>query len=232
MLEGLAYSANPNFNVVDLVYPYVVSEVITGADGTPFRSSLRNLIVDTSGGPGCERVKLIALERLVRLSLPGVLTSETGSGLLGGSAADAPSRERPASRDASVIRFVFSRPGALVLELTVGQYLMDATALCNAWIDRVLFRRAAKTTGLPGAEDGEGSSPQANVAVVHRVLRRERRTRLGLRVRSRLLQLKWWILMAVAMRVTARLCRRFLRFLLRRPVSAFAESESLKPIEN
>lgn len=231
MLEGLAYSANPNFNVVDLVYPYVVSKVITGAEGTPFRSSLRNLVVDTGGGPGYERVKLIALERLVRLSQPGVLTSETASGLPGGSAADAPSREQP-SRDASVVRFAFSRPGALVLELTVGQYLMDATAVCNAWIDRVLLRRAEKSTGLQSGDDADGSSPQANVAVVHRVLRRERRAKLGLGVRTRLVQLKWWILFGVAMRVTARLCRRFLRFFLRRPVATVSNNESLKPIEN
>lgn len=48
MLEGLAYNANPNFNIVDLVYPYVVSNVISGAEGTPYRSGLRNLVVDTS----------------------------------------------------------------------------------------------------------------------------------------------------------------------------------------
>jgi hypothetical protein len=217
MLEGLAYNANPNFNIVDLVYPYVVSMVITGAQGTPFENSLRNLVVDSSGGPGTERVKLIALELLVRLSRPGVLISEhptkTGTG-------DA--RETPPTSQASIIRYALSRPGSLVRELALGQYVMDVASLCNSWVDRVLYGRPERAA----AEGGWASLAQANVAVVHRVLRRERRSRLGPGVRLQLLRVRLWAVSCIGVRVALHFFRRFAELLLRRPSGVPGDEKS------
>lgn len=168
-------------------------------------------------------MKLIALERLVRLSRPGALISEQPAAS-GESLGTVPSREKPPTRKASIVRFAFSRLGSLVLELVVGQYFMDVTALCNAWVDRVLFG-VAKVDVSDKSEEGGGSSPQSNVAVVHRVLRREQWSRLGPAIRRRLLQLKSWMLLRITMRVTTHFFRRLLHIVLRRPGVELVEDE-------
>jgi hypothetical protein len=225
MLEGLAYNANPNFNIVDLVYPYVVSMVITGAQGTPFENSLRNLVVDSSGGPGTERVKLIALELLVRLSRPGVLISEHPTKTGTGDAPVAqPSRETPPTSQASIIRYALSRPGSLVRELALGQYVMDVASLCNSWVDRVLYRRPEPAAAA--ADGGWASLAQANVAVVHRVLRRERRSRLGPGVRLQLLRVRLWSVSCIGVRVALHFFQRFAELLLRRPSGVPGDEKS------
>jgi hypothetical protein len=209
MLEGLAYNGNPQFNIVDLVYPYVVSMVLTGSPGTPFRTSLRNLVVDSSGGPGTERLQLIALERLVRLSRPGALIHAS-------SATGAAAEARTPCEQSSVVRYAISEEGRFVRELAVGQYSLDMVALCNAWQDRVLFRRR-NGGGTDGVVDERTAAARANVAVVHRVLRRERRGPLGLLLRLRLARLTAWTLASIGLRVAVHFVRRVAAVVLRRP---------------
>eukprot|EP00173_Palmaria_palmata_P002634 Plantae.Rhodophyta-Palmaria_palmata.ctg276.p1 GENE.Plantae.Rhodophyta-Palmaria_palmata.ctg276~~Plantae.Rhodophyta-Palmaria_palmata.ctg276.p1 ORF type:complete len:348 (+),score=60.92 Plantae.Rhodophyta-Palmaria_palmata.ctg276:152-1045(+) len=178
MLEGLAYNANPHFNIVELVYPYVVSMVLEGANEAPFDASLRRLVVDSSGGPGTEFVQLVALERLVRLSRPGALYSHSKASV---------SEPVIMCRDSSVVGFAFSKMGAFVLELAMGQYTKDIIALGKAWIDKVIFRKRVPE------ENVIHDAAVANVAVVHDVVGSESSASLSMRHRLRLIRTSLWV---------------------------------------
>lgn len=60
MLEGIALNADPNFNVLGVVYPYVVKRILT--DPTPrYRHALESLVIDSYG-----RMRWSRMEQLLQ----------------------------------------------------------------------------------------------------------------------------------------------------------------------
>lgn len=60
MLEGIALNADPNFNVLGVVYPYVVKKILT--DPTPrYRHALESLVIDSYG-----RMRWSRMEQLLQ----------------------------------------------------------------------------------------------------------------------------------------------------------------------
>lgn len=229
MLEGLAFNANSNFNIVDLVYPHVVSLVLTGPASTPYRSSLRRLVVvEDEDSPGQERVNLVSLERLVRLSRPHALTTRSGVRKVPEELRETKkARRRRRQEDAqqrSVLRFALSRDGALVLMLAIGQFESDRLLLITSWVDRVLFRVApAKGGNTDGAVGGSppASAAEKNIGIVRHVLRRERHIRLGFWARFKLVRIKVRIFVYVAALVVAHCVGRIFSSLFQGFMGAF-----------
>lgn len=49
MLEGLAINADPNFNVLNVVYPFLMRKVLGGRAGTPYRLALERVLKKYDG---------------------------------------------------------------------------------------------------------------------------------------------------------------------------------------
>jgi predicted unusual protein kinase regulating ubiquinone biosynthesis (AarF/ABC1/UbiB family) len=136
MLEGLALKADPDFKVLDIVYPFVVSKVLTDP-ALPFEDARHELILDVTG-----RVRMESLERLVRTRNACGLRRQTEKrGATGGKAEEGP---------CAVIAFVLSRDGRLVRREVRRQFVADWCALANTWFDRHVFRRWDLPAGVCG----------------------------------------------------------------------------------
>lgn len=61
MLEGLALNADANFNVLSVVYPYVVKKILTGS--TPrYRNALESLVIDSYGRMRWARIEQLLVD--------------------------------------------------------------------------------------------------------------------------------------------------------------------------
>lgn len=118
-------NADPSFNVLTIVYPYVVSKVLSDP-AKQFRAALHDLVVDNGG-----RVRMELLERMVRLS-------KTCSMFVSQSALKAGyscSRQQSARE---VLEFVTSHDGRFALRMALRQYIADGCLVLCTQLDGVV----------------------------------------------------------------------------------------------
>lgn len=123
-------NADPEFNVLTIVYPYVVSKVLSDP-ATQFRAALHDLVVDRHG-----RVRMELLERMVRLSKTCSMFMSRSKIRAGYSC----SRSQSARE---VLEFVSSRNGRFVLRMALRQYIADGCLLTCTWLDQLFYGKAA-----------------------------------------------------------------------------------------
>lgn len=62
MLEGLALSADPYFSVLDVVYPFIMSKILSGGRGTAYRAALERVLLSPRGAFKWDKLNGMLLE--------------------------------------------------------------------------------------------------------------------------------------------------------------------------
>jgi ABC1 atypical kinase-like domain len=155
MLEGLALNSDPDFNILEIVYPFVVSKVLTDP-ALPFQDARRELMLDISG-----RVRMECLECLVR--------TRNASGI-GNQVTDVRRGEKMHRSDGpcEVVEFILSRDGCLIRRELRRQFIADWCALSTTWLDRHVFRRWDLPSGRGGRRSWWWSTSRASATKRHR----------------------------------------------------------------
>ncbi len=66
MLEGLALNADPQFSVLNVLYPFIMRKILAGGQGTLYRRALRRVLISADGT--LDWIKLDAMLREVQRS--------------------------------------------------------------------------------------------------------------------------------------------------------------------
>jgi hypothetical protein len=192
MLEGLALNADPSFRIMRLVYPYVMSLILS--DPSPhFREALINVCTDASS-----RIHLDTLERVVRLSRPNL-----------------PEASSTSSSARQTLGFLSSPNGRFARQMLARQTATDCSVSIRDWIDRLIFRRSSgnkRSTTTSGSLHRARMNRRAISAFVYSRLMAPglRRRARGFAALARFAPTAVWIAAVVTGELTLHVVRRIL----------------------
>lgn len=136
MLEGLALNADPNFNVLSVVYPYVAKKMLTGRSDR-YRHALESVVLDSYGRMRWRRIDQLLYDVQ---ATAGTTTIDVGSNLLQFSEWMGDARNYDSSLSANrglgtevetkqsartVLRFIMTEEGRFLRRYVIQQYLFN-----------------------------------------------------------------------------------------------------------
>lgn len=129
MLEGLALNADPTFNILSVVYPYVASKIVT-IPRPRYQEALESIIVDSYG-----RMRWTRMEKLLRDMDVKDSEDVKNNGR----------KQRKGTAANMVLSFIAGREGRMLRRYIVQQTLVSVEERWRAKVDVMLGRSSAAT---------------------------------------------------------------------------------------